>query len=99
MTTQLIETGLPMVVALNMFDEFEKSSSELDLPKLTQLLGVPLCPTVGRTGRGLKELFTQVIELHEKRSETRRIVDVRYREDVRMRSSNSRARSMLTRRI
>lgn len=82
MTTQLIETGLPMVLALNMFDEFEKSSSELDLPKLTQLLGVPLCPTVGRTGRGLKELFTQVIELHEKRSETRRIVDVRYREDV-----------------
>lgn len=82
MTTQLIETGLPMVVALNMFDEFENSSSELDLPKLAQLLGVPLCPTVGRTGRGLKDLFTQVIELHEKRSETRRIVDVRYREAV-----------------
>lgn len=82
MTTQLIETGLPMVVALNMFDEFENSSSELDLPKLAQLLGVPLCPTVGRTGRGLRELFTQVIELHEKRSETRRMVDVRYREAV-----------------
>ena len=82
MTTQLIETGLPMVVALNMFDEFENSSSELDLPKLTQLLGVPLCPTVGRTGRGLKDLFNRVIELHEKRSEARRIVDVRYKEAV-----------------
>lgn len=82
MTTQFIETGLPMVVALNMYDEFEASGSDLDLPQLTQLLGIPFCPTVGRTGRGVTELFTQVIELYERRSEARRIVDVRYRESI-----------------
>ncbi|MDO4771617.1 ferrous iron transport protein B [Porphyromonas sp.] len=82
MTTQLIETGLPMVVALNMFDEFEQSGSKLDLPMLSKLLGTPLCPTVGRTGRGLKDVFTEVIALYEKRSETRRIVEVRYKDEV-----------------
>ncbi len=82
MTTQLIETGLPMVVALNMYDELEHSGSKLNIPLLTDLLGVPLCPTVGRVGKGLNELFGQVIRLYEKRSESRRIVEVRYKDKI-----------------
>ena len=82
MTSQLMESGIPMVVALNMYDELEASGTKLDVKLLTKLLGIPFIPTVGRTGKGVKALFDQVIQLHENRSRTRRIVDIRYREEI-----------------
>lgn len=78
LTTQLMETSIPMVVALNMWDELESSGSHLHLPELQELLGMPLCPTVGRTGKGIKELFRHIIDLYEHCSQERRIIDVNY---------------------
>lgn len=60
LTTQLLETGIPMVIALNMFDEFEASGSKLNIPLLSQLLGTPVVPTVARKGEGKEELFNCV---------------------------------------
>lgn len=82
MTVQLMETGLPIVVALNMFDELERYKIQLDVPFLGKLLGLPFCPTVGRTGSGLKPLFEHIIKLYENRSEVRRIIDIRYNVDI-----------------
>ncbi len=65
LTTQLIDMHLRMVVALNMFDETEKRGDTINAEKLSELFGVPVVPTVFTTGRGVDELFRQVIRLYE----------------------------------
>lgn len=82
MTSQLLEVGIPMVVALNMWDELKTSQSELDREQLSRLLGVPFCPTNGRTGKGLEALFEHVITIYQNSSEDHRVVDVRYAQEI-----------------
>lgn len=82
MTSQLLEVGIPVVVALNMWDELEASQSVLNREQLSKLLGMPLCPTNGRTGKGLKALFNHVITIYQNRSEEHRVIDVRYRQEI-----------------
>jgi ferrous iron transport protein B len=55
LATQLLEVGANVAIALNMFDVAEKQIT-IDLQKLTRLLGVPVVPTVGTSGRGMPEL-------------------------------------------
>ena len=69
LTTQLIDMNLNMVCALNMFDETKKRGDKIDLNKLSTLFGVPMIPTVFKTGEGVKELFHQVIKLYENNGE------------------------------
>ena len=65
LTTQLIDMNVRMVVALNMYDELEASGNTLDYVKLGQLFGVPMLPTVSRTGKGIDKLFHIIITLYE----------------------------------
>ena len=65
LTTQLIDMNVRMVVALNMYDELEASGNTLDYVKLSELFGVPMLPTVSRTGRGVEKLFHILITLYE----------------------------------
>ena len=65
LTTQLIDMNLRVVLALNMFDELKAKGDELDIVTLGQLLGMPVIPTVSRTGDGIPDLFGKVIELYE----------------------------------
>ena len=65
LTTQLIDMNVRMVVALNMYDELEASGNTLDYIKLGQLFGVPMLPTVSRTGKGIDKLFHIIITLYE----------------------------------
>ncbi len=65
LTTQLIDMNLRVVLALNMFDELKAKGDELDIVTLGQLLGMPVIPTVSRTGDGIPDLFSKVIELYE----------------------------------
>lgn len=65
LTTQLVDMDLRMVCALNMFDEFESRGDTLDYQKLGQLFGVPMIPTVFRTGRGVDLLFHIIINMYE----------------------------------
>lgn len=69
LTTQLVDMNLKIVGALNMFDEFEARGDKLDYDKLGELFGLPLVPTVFRTGRGIEELFRTVINVYEGISE------------------------------
>jgi ferrous iron transport protein B len=57
---QLIELEAPIVVALNQYDVVEDKGFEIDVKKMSELLGVPVVKTVATKNRGLKELF-QVI--------------------------------------
>ena len=65
LTTQLIDMNVKMVIALNMYDELEASGNHLDYEKLSELIGVPMVPTVGRTGKGIDKLFHVIIESYE----------------------------------
>lgn len=65
LTTELIDMSQNMVVALNMYDELEASGATLDHELLGKMMGVPLVPVVGRTGRGVKELLDTIIAVYE----------------------------------
>ena len=65
LTTQIIDMNLRVVMALNMYDELKAKGDELDIKTLGHLLGMPLVPTVSKTGEGISELFDKVIELYE----------------------------------
>lgn len=65
LTTQLIDMNVKMVIALNMYDELEQNGNRLDHKKLGELIGIPMVPTVGRTGHGLDKLFHVIIESYE----------------------------------
>ncbi len=65
LTTQLIDMNLRVVCALNMYDELESRGDKLDRAKLGQLLGVPMIPTVFKTGEGVKTLFHVIINMYE----------------------------------
>lgn len=65
LTTQLIDMNLRVVMALNMYDELEHKGDKLDTKQLGYLLGMPVCPTVSRDGRGIPELFETVIKIYE----------------------------------
>lgn len=65
LTTQLIDMNVRMVVALNMYDTLQHSGNTLNIKKLSQLLGVPMVPTISRTGEGVDDLFHVIIGLYE----------------------------------
>ena len=65
LTTQLIDMNVRMVVALNMYDALQHSGNTLNIKKLSQLLGVPMVPTISRTGEGVDDLFHVIIGLYE----------------------------------
>src|SRR4030043_187675 len=56
LTLQILEKQIPVIIALNMWDDTEHRGIHIDLDKLRELLGVPIIPTVAVTGQGIKEL-------------------------------------------
>jgi len=60
LTLQLLERGIPVIVALNMWDDVAHRGIQIDLSRLEELLGVPVIPTVATTGQGIKELVESI---------------------------------------
>ena len=61
LTIQLVEMGVPMVVALNMMDEAERKGIALDTGRFESLTGLRACPVVAVHGTGIPELFREAI--------------------------------------
>ena len=78
LTTQLIDMDVPMIIALNMFDELRESGNQLDIDQLGILLGAPIVPTIGKTGEGVKELFHQIIQVAEGKQKTARHIHINH---------------------
>ena len=78
LTTELIDINLRMVVALNMFDEIEKDGANLDYDLLGKMIGVPMIPTVSRTGDGIDRLFDTVIDIYEDNSPSSRHIHINH---------------------
>ncbi len=60
LTLQLLERDVPVVVALNMWDDTEHQGISIDVQKLSRKLGVPVVPTVAVSGEGIKELVEAI---------------------------------------
>ena len=65
LTTQLIDMGERMVMALNMYDDFERSGDHLDFEQLGKMIGVGIVPTVGSKGTGSRALLDKIIQVYE----------------------------------
>ena len=65
LTAQLIDMNLRVVMALNMYDELQAKGDSIDIRQLGYLLGMPVCPTVCRDGRGVEELFDTIVQMYE----------------------------------
>lgn len=61
LTTQFLEMGAPLIIALNMMDVAKTRGIEIDHQKLSDLLGLPVVPIVARAGKGTDELIHQAI--------------------------------------
>ena len=82
LTTELIDMDRSMVVALNMYDELERSGDKFDYEAMGRMIGVPMVPTVSKTGRGIDELFDTVIEVYEGRNDVVRHVHIAFTKDI-----------------
>lgn len=67
LTTQLIETGVPVVIALNMADLLEKRGIRIDTERLSKLMNCPVVETSALKGEGLEKLIDVTIKTAEKR--------------------------------
>ena len=72
LTMQILETRIPMVVAMNMMDEVEGRGDRIDCQKLSELLGVLVVPIVARSGKGLKELMDAAINVAKSRQKPKK---------------------------
>ncbi len=79
-TLQLIELGIPIVLALNQIDMAKKKGIEINIEKLEKILGIPVIPTIAIKGIGLFKLLEKAIEVAEK-NETPKIV-IRYGKEI-----------------
>jgi len=82
LTTQLIDMGIQVVIALNMYDELEKKGDVLDHISLSRLVGVPVVPTVSSRGKGITELFDKIIEVYEVTEPIVRHIHINYGTEI-----------------
>jgi ferrous iron transport protein B len=82
LTSQLIDMGVQIVIALNMYDELEKKGDILDYISLGKLFGAPVMPTVSSKGKGIKELFDKIIEVYEIREPVVRHIHINYGTEI-----------------
>jgi len=71
LTTQIMDMNIPIVIALNMWDELEKSGDKLDVDMMSRLLGARMVPMTAHNGRGVKEVLQAIMDaINESEQET-----------------------------
>lgn len=73
LTLQLIELGIPMILALNMMDEVRKNGGTIDVAQLSQELGIPVIPISAAKNDGIEELIDRAVEVVHTRQRPRRL--------------------------
>jgi len=65
LSVQLMEMGVPLVIALNMMDQAEAREHRIDVPALSRQMGVPVVPMVASRGKGTEDLLDAVLAVHD----------------------------------
>lgn len=81
LTLQFLELGIPVCLALNMIDMAESRGMHIDVQKLSNLLGVPVVPTIARRGKGKEALMRATVRLLEQ-EQPRTMIRISYGEDI-----------------
>ncbi|GAB6038486.1 ferrous iron transport protein B [Fundidesulfovibrio butyratiphilus] len=82
LTVQLMELGVPVVLALNMMDEVRRRNLVLDTKLLSRLLGAPVVETVARVGEGKDDLVREALAFAEKRRGAWKPLEISYGADI-----------------
>lgn len=64
LTTELIELEVPMVIALNMYDELESNGQKFDYEALSKMINTPIVPTIGKKGVGIPQVLEYAIKVY-----------------------------------
>ncbi|MBO5890195.1 MAG: ferrous iron transport protein B [Alistipes sp.] len=78
LTTELIDISPKMVIALNMYDELERSGATFDHEALGKMIGIPMIPVVAPVGQGIEQLLDSVISVYENSDERVRHIHIGY---------------------
>ncbi len=82
LTTQLIDQNPRMVMALNMYDELEKSGDCLDIESLQQMLGFPIVPVVAKSGKGIDHVLEAIVAVYEGGAHATKHIHINYGDEV-----------------
>ncbi|MCM1292829.1 MAG: ferrous iron transport protein B [Bacteroides sp.] len=82
LTSQLIDMDRRMVIALNMYDELIDSGDKLDYALLGDMIGVPIVPTISKTGEGLGDLWRTVVDVYEDNNQSVRHIHVNLGKEI-----------------
>ncbi|MCE5333448.1 MAG: ferrous iron transport protein B, partial [Desulfobacteraceae bacterium] len=81
LTLQILELGIPVLVAMNMMDMASARGVDINIAELSRRLGIPVVPTVARTGKGKEQLMDAAVELARSASPQRQL-HISYGPDV-----------------
>ncbi len=82
LTTQLIDMNIPIVMALNMFDELTSKGDKLDYEALGKMLGLPIVPTTASKGSGIKDVLQTIIDVYNNRKNLTKHIHINYGKDI-----------------
>ncbi len=82
LTTQLIDMNTPMVMALNMFDEFQANGDKFDYKTFSTMLGFPIVPTTASKGTGIPEVLQAIIDVFENKKDITHHIHINYGNDI-----------------
>ena len=82
LTTQLIDMNPRIVMALNMYDELQKSGDKLDHESLGKMLGFPIVPVIARTGQGISDVLEKIVEVYCDTEGASKHIHINYGENV-----------------
>ena len=82
LTTQLIDMNVPIVMALNMYDELEKNGDKLDIETLSELFGFPIIPTVSSRGTGINTVMENIVNVYENLEGFTKHIHINYGNDL-----------------
>jgi ferrous iron transport protein B len=82
LTVQLLELGVPVILALNMMDMLEQRGIFIDVEKLSKRLGIPAVPMVARVGKGKEELLRTIVEMARTPRNPSNVFTISYGPDV-----------------
>ncbi|NPA67684.1 MAG: ferrous iron transport protein B [Chlorobi bacterium] len=78
LTTRLIDMDLKIVIALNMYDELQKRGDKFNYKMFAEMTGIPVIPTIASAGKGINELFDELIKVYEDKEPVVRHIHINY---------------------
>jgi ferrous iron transport protein B len=82
LAVQFLELGIPLVIALNMVDVAETRGISIDIKRLSEMLEIPIVPTVARSNKGIKELLDQAVKVATTEKKEWRPANICYGGDI-----------------